>query len=150
MYMMKQSNKSDSKPSNKTSLPATAGTGILLLALGTPLAVAADISFSEQQVRDGEAVYRQHCQVCHGSTLNNGQFAPPITGIFFQRSWNGKSLGELARLTYNEMPPGGGRSLRIQDYIASLAFILEANGFEAGTEPMSTNLDALDEIIFAW
>jgi len=122
----------------------------LLLGLGASSITSAEITFTPQQVSNGAAIYQQHCQVCHGSNLSNGQFAPPIKGAFFQRRWQGKSLGELARLTYEQMPPGGGRSLRVQDYIASIAFILEGNDFEAGTEVMSDDFNVLDEIMFPW
>ena len=107
---------------------------------------ADEVSFSSAQVEQGEALYVQYCQVCHGTKLDNGQFATPIKGFFFSNSWGGKTLGELARYTWEEMPKGNGKSLRVEEYIATIAFILSNNGIEAGDVPMSEDFSALDAI----
>ncbi|MFL2840915.1 MAG: hypothetical protein ACJ0BT_03665 [Pseudohongiellaceae bacterium] len=105
-----------------------------------------DVVFSNDQVEQGNNIYIEHCQICHGTNLDNGQFAAPIKGFFFERQWGGKTLGELARFTWEEMPEGNGKYLRIQEYIATVAFILSKNGLEASDIPMSEDFSVLDEI----
>lgn len=110
------------------------------------LASAQEISFTAEQVDRGRELYVSMCQVCHGTNLDNGQFATPIKGFFFANKWGGKSLGELARFTWEQMPEGNGKSLNVNQYIDALAFILNQNGFEAGDTPMSENFEELDPI----
>lgn len=105
-----------------------------------------ELTFTNDQVTQGNDIYVQHCQVCHGTNLDNGQFATPIKGFFFEMKWGGKTLGELARFTWEEMPEGNGKLLRVEEYIATVAFILSKNGIEASDTPMSEDFNALDDI----
>ncbi len=109
--------------------------------------LAQDINFTAEQVDLGRDLYVQHCQICHGTNLDNGQFATPIKGFFFEMKWGGKSLGELARFTWEEMPEGNGKFLRVEEYIATVAFILSNNGIDAGDTAMTEDFDALDEVM---
>lgn len=119
---------------------------MILLALSS-ISFSQEITFTNTQVDDGKEIYVEHCQICHGTNLDNGQFASPIKGFFFSMNWGGRSLGELARFTWAEMPEGNGESLRVEEYIAAVAFILNENGIEASDTPMSENFDALDSIM---
>lgn len=120
-------------------------TGMLSFLL-SPLSFAEEVTFTSAQVDHGKDLYVEFCQICHGTQLNNGQFATPIKGFFFENSWGGKTLGELARYTWEEMPKGNGKSLRVEEYIATVAFILSNNGVEASETPMSEDFEALDAI----
>ena len=113
----------------------------------SPLGFAQEIAFTSDQVNRGNDLYVQHCVICHGTQLDNGQFATPIKGFFFENKWGGKTLGELARYTWEEMPQGNGKFLRTQEYIAVISFILSKNGIEAGEVPMSEDFNALDAIM---
>ncbi len=121
-------------------------TTAILLLLGS-FSYSQEISFSSDQVEQGNDIYVQHCQICHGTNLDNGQFATPIKGFFFEMKWGGKTLGELARFTWEEMPEGNGKLLDVEEYIATVAFILSKNNIEAGDTPMSEDFDALDGIM---
>ncbi len=107
------------------------------------------ITFTTEQVANGQAIYTSNCQVCHGSNLDNGQFAGPIKGFFFQRAWGEKTVGEFARYVWEEMPKGAGKSLRQEEYIDTVAFILSNNGFEASDTPLSTSFEDLDNLSIA-
>ncbi len=121
-------------------------TTAILLLLGS-FSYSQEISFSSDQVEQGNDIYVQHCQICHGTNLDNGQFATPIKGFFFEMKWGGKTLGELARFTWEEMPEGNGKLLDVEEYIATVAFILSKNNIEAGDTPMSDDFDTLDDIM---
>ncbi len=122
-------------------LPAT------VLLLISSFGYSQEIAFSNEQVEQGNAIYVQHCQVCHGTNLDNGQFATPIKGFFFEMKWGGKTLGELARFTWEQMPEGNGKLLDVEDYIATVAFILSKNNIEAGDTAMSEDFNSLDGIM---
>lgn len=117
-----------------------------ILLLISSLSFSQEITFTSAQVDQGKEIYVEHCQICHGTNLDNGQFATPIKGFFFETKWGGKTLGELARFTWEEMPEGNGESLRVEEYIATVSFILNENGVEAGNTAMSEDFEALDAI----
>ncbi len=50
------------------------------------------------QVTAGQSAYVQNCAGCHGSNLDDGQFAPPVKGTAFTAQWGGKSVGDLFSL----------------------------------------------------
>ena len=81
----------------------TGQTALLLGALLPSLAGADGLAFSQAQADAGRALYRESCQICHGSTLANGQFGTPLKGSFFQDKWRGRSLGELLTFIYDKM-----------------------------------------------
>ena len=58
--------------------------------------------------------------------------------------WRGRSLAELFTYTRDSMPPGAGGSLSDADYLASVAYLLEQNGYPAGDQPLD-----LDEALLA-
>ncbi|MDG2091273.1 MAG: cytochrome c [Gammaproteobacteria bacterium] len=117
-----------------------------LLLLISSFCFSQEITFNSDQVDEGKEIYVEHCQICHGTNLDNGQFATPIKGFFFAMNWGGRTLGELARFTWEEMPEGNGKSLRVEEYIASIAFILSENGIEASDTAMSEDFDTLEAI----
>ena len=108
------------------------------------------IQFTAAQVADGEAIYKETCQLCHGNRLSNGQFGTPLKGSFFRNNWKGKTLGELVLHTYNEMPPDNKQSLSMQQYANVVAFILSNNDIAPGDTAMSPDTDSLSLIPLPW
>ena len=120
-----------------TLLPAEAGAGQA-------------IPFTREQVDRGNATYIQYCQICHGTTLANGQFGAPLRGSFFRNNWSGKSLGELVKYTYESMPPDNVMSLAPEQYAEVVAFILDANKVPASDMPISGDFKAMGGIMLPW
>lgn len=114
------------------------------------LSQAQEITFTDSQVDEGIALYEEFCVECHGDKLDNGRFATPIKGFFFANRWEGKSLGELARFTYEEMPEGNGKYLRIEEYIALIAYILSENGFSSSESSLSEEFEDLDVLTLSF
>lgn len=126
---------------------------LLLLACTALLPAAAlgeGIPFTAGQVERGSGIYKEHCQICHGSTLANGQFGTPLKGAFFRNKWKGKSVGELVKHTYELMPPATPMMFAPEQYAEAIAFILQANGLEPGEEQMSGDFKVLDTIPLPW
>ncbi|HEX5421032.1 MAG TPA: PQQ-binding-like beta-propeller repeat protein [Gammaproteobacteria bacterium] len=99
--------------------------------------------FSDAQAKDGETEYTRSCQQCHGANLDDGQFAPPLTGSTFAERWAGHGVDELFGYVSTTMPPGLAGELSKTAYASLVAFLLERNGVAAGAEALPTNLETL-------
>lgn len=85
-------------------------------------------AFTAAQATQGQSAYAQNCAGCHGSDLDNGEFAPPIKGTAFTSQWGGKSTGELLTYISTKMPPSNAGGLGDETYRQIAAFILQSNG----------------------
>lgn len=134
------------KPANffrPLSLAATLLCSTTLFAQDSP-------GFTEEQATAGRATYRELCQICHGSSLANGQFGTPLRGSFFRNKWQGKSVGELLQFMYEKMPPDKVMSLQPEQYAELLAYILSRNNFEAGESPLSGDIESQTGVALPW
>jgi alcohol dehydrogenase (cytochrome c) len=118
--------------------PARPARGRLLSAAGAiafgigcmPLVLAQQAPAAGDAARRaaGAAAYQQNCAACHGASLTDGQFAPPLKGAAFLALWNGASADRLDQYIRSSMPPANAGKLDADVYAAVLAFILESNG----------------------
>ncbi len=97
-----------------------------------PSRSVADGVFSLAQANAGQAVYARSCAACHGAAFTPAQGVPPVQGAAFLANWKGRTLADLHTLIRTTMPTGAGGSLSEEEYLASLAYILQANGFPTG------------------
>lgn len=121
-----------------------------LLLICTGASQAQELSFSAEQVEAGTAVYKETCQLCHGTSLSNGQFGTPLRGNYFRKKWGGKSLGELLQFTLESMPPDNKGGLPAENYAAALAYILSRNDIVPGAAPMPVDPAALQNVPLPW
>jgi alcohol dehydrogenase (cytochrome c) len=75
-----------------------------------------------------EALYTQHCAMCHGANLE-GQLGPTLNDVAFKQKWGGKAQA-LADYIRTSMPPGNAGALTAQEYAAVTRMILAKNGIE--------------------
>ncbi|WP_186767191.1 c-type cytochrome [Devosia ginsengisoli] len=100
-------------------------------------AAAGDLpSFTEAQVASGKAAFDANCAVCHGDTLTNNTYGPPLAGEFFHENWEGAAAADLVAKVHT-MPPSAPDSLSAEVYADMAAYILSVNGLPAGTEPLT-------------
>ena len=118
--------------------------------LGQSVLAQESIEFTAEQVANGEAIYKETCQICHGSRLSNGQFGTPLRGSFFKNTWKGKTLGALVQNTYEKMPPDNVMSMPMQQYAEVISFILSRNEIEPGDTPVEGHLETLNLIPLPW
>ncbi len=120
------------------------------LLVGVLPAQAQELSFSAEQVEAGTAVYKETCQLCHGTSLSNGQFGTPLRGNYFRKKWGGKTLGELLQFTLESMPPDNKGGLPAEQYAAALAYILSRNEVAAGSTAMPADPLVLQAVPLPW
>lgn len=95
----------------------------------------ADGAYTQQQAAAGASVYADKCASCHGANLE-GVAGPSLAGPDFMKKWQGKSADDLFYIISNQMPADNPGSLKPDQYVAILAFVLQKNGFPAGDTPL--------------
>ena len=101
--------------------------------------------YTAAQATAGKDSYNSNCAVCHGNTMMNGTFGPPLAGEYFNNSWSGKSV----RTFYDRaksMPPAAPNSLGNETYANIVAYILQTNGVNAGPAKLPTSGEALEKM----
>ena len=115
---------------------------MLILAAAAPVAAFAQGAkpalYTEAQANAGAAVYTQTCAACHGSQLE-GVAAPALKGSVFGEMATAQSLTvqTLLDVIANTMPQSDPGSLKPEDNAAVTAYILQQNGYPAGTAPLA-------------
>src|SRR6266404_348605 len=111
-----------------------------------PAAVSAQdqpVALTATQAERGQAAYRQSCQDCHGSTLDNGEFGgPPLKGGYFRGRWGAGNAAVLYGYLSLTMPPDRPGQLSPQTYADLTAYILSHNGYPAGDQEFPSDPDA--------
>jgi len=109
-----------------------------------------DGAFTAEQSARGEAQYLETCKRCHKENLAGdvGEEVPPLIGDKFLSEWTRWTVGDLFELLTTKMPPKreDRHGISDQDYADVLAYILDQNGFPAGTAELLPKLEPLLEI----
>jgi cytochrome c5 len=93
--------------------------------------------YVESQAMQGKNSFAANCSECHGDQLT-GIEGPGLKGEPFMSHWGGERLNALFG-HMKTMPPDG-EKLSEDAYLAILSYILEENGFPAGTGELKTNM----------
>src|SRR5260370_24603751 len=97
--------------------------------------------FTAPQASAGHAAYQAHCASCHLVNLAGRNEAPPLAGYNCMNTWGVRSTRDLLTYIQTTMPPGSTGKLDQQTYLEIAAFLLEANGAVAGSQPMISTTD---------
>lgn len=102
--------------------------------------------YTDAQAQAGAAVYSQACAACHGQQLE-GVAAPALKGSAFGEMANAQSLTADALLDViaNTMPQSDPGSLKPDDYNAVTAYILQQNGYPAGSTALTKGAAGLKD-----
>ena len=105
-----------------------------------PIALDAGVYGAEQAVR-GQAHYNAFCAPCHAGdlsgTLAADTGAPPLRGATFVASMEKKGVAAVFDCIKTTMPAEDPGSLKDSEYLEILAFLIQANGFPAGSREMT-------------
>lgn len=99
-------------------------------------------AYTEEQALRGQALYYQHCLLCHGETMAGVDKAPALAGPQFGSTWNDAPLAALvARIL--TMPPEKPGSLSREESVDILSYLLWYNGLPLGEQPLDSAQDVL-------
>jgi cytochrome c len=104
--------------------------------------------FTKEQSARGRQHYRRFCGQCHSDDLSGGgDGEPALAGVIFMAQWQGRSVAELFAVISENMPYSAPGSLRGQEYVDIVSYLLEVNGVPAGPIELSNDRDQLKHIL---
>jgi cytochrome c len=110
----------------------------------TPVSQGAGM-YSKEQAGRGSAVYEANCARCHLENLKGNDMAPALMGDSFLAGWENKSARALYSLILSTMPSDNPGTLAGGDVLDIVAFVLQTNGFAAGSDDLT--LDRADKLV---
>ena len=99
-------------------------------------------NFTTAQAAQGAAAYQRSCASCHGTNLDDGEFAPPLKGVEFRLRFGGKPLDALHEDVLR-MPPTAPNSLGDVVRAQILAYLAQENGVTATNRELSVDAAVL-------
>ncbi len=90
------------------------------------------ISYSEAQAAAGKIAYAEHCASCHAPDLSGSHISPGLIGARFDQNWRGKTADVLSFHIRRMPPEAEAVQLTEETHTNLLAYVLQANAFEAG------------------
>jgi alcohol dehydrogenase (cytochrome c) len=94
--------------------------------------------FTAEQSAAGLTAYQTNCSSCHAPDLT-GREGPQLAGKNFMNNWGSRGIQDLMNFIQSSMPPDSPGSLPPQTTTDIVAFLLEANGAQAGTKPLTSD-----------
>jgi mono/diheme cytochrome c family protein len=104
--------------------------------------------YSDAQAKRGQSVYEEQCQSCHSPDLKGADQAPALTGADFNADWNDLPLSDLFERISTTMPADKPGTLKPEQVVDVLAFVLSKGGFPTGDTELPPQADSLKEIKF--
>jgi mono/diheme cytochrome c family protein len=92
-----------------------------------------------EQATRGKATFETTCAGCHGADLS-GQSGPALAGERFKTKWDFQAVNQLFTEIRTRMPRNNPSTLSDETYLDLVTYILQANAFPSGAEPL--RLDA--------
>jgi len=142
----------------RTNTVAVSALALAISVLAQSPSTVWDGVYTADQAQRGQAVYNQHCAVCHGDTLEGdaqtdrakklNRALPPLSGDVFTGNWNNRPLSDLFDKIAKTMPWDDPGKISRKDNADLLAYVLRFNRFPAGAKDLPTESDVLADITF--
>jgi S-disulfanyl-L-cysteine oxidoreductase SoxD len=100
--------------------------------------------YTPAQAAAGRTSYEQSCTNCHGPDLA-GRVGGSLKGDVFMRDWSGETLAALFTRIKTTMPRGAVGSLKDEEYLGIVTYILEVNEFPS-SPTSELKIDGLSSI----
>jgi len=95
--------------------------------------------YSKSQADGAKVQFDKLCAECHAFTVATKRKAEdlPLGDEPFFRNWEGKPLAELVSLIVFTMPNDGRAAVEEAEALNLVAYMLQQNGFPAGSSPLT-------------
>jgi cytochrome c len=106
--------------------------------------------YTQEQAARGKALYDEHCLLCHGEE-GVGEvvdIAPGVVGGTYTANYDKQSLDVMFERFRTTMPVGLESTLSREVNADMIAYVLQLNGYPAGTTEVPTESMALKMIMF--
>jgi mono/diheme cytochrome c family protein len=101
-----------------------------------PLAAQSGGVYTAAQAAAGATIFAAQCSTCHGVSLE-GISGPQLAGADFMSKWTGQTADDLRDVIASEMPLTNPGSLKPDEVLSVLAYILQQNKYPAGSSPLT-------------
>src|SRR5881628_2243898 len=91
--------------------------------------------YTAGQAEAGRSAYDASCSGCHLRDLKGSFEAPQLAGANFLNQWGDKTIADFHAYLMASMPPTDPGGLGGQAMINIVAYLLQANGAPAGSQP---------------
>jgi mono/diheme cytochrome c family protein len=98
--------------------------------------------YTADQAERGRTVVVNHCSECHHEDLSGGE-GPALIGPTFMLKWEMQTVEQLFHKIRDTMPEVGGGNVTEAEKLDSVAYILQQNGFPAGSVELTEAKSAL-------
>jgi mono/diheme cytochrome c family protein len=120
-----------------TQLGIAFSTLVCVMALSSTVRAADDNGwYTQDQATRGHQLFNNFCAQCHRPDLT-GAAGPALVGDAFLKTWSNKPLGDLFSFEHSNMPATNPGSLPDDTVWTITAYILQKNGFPAGSMALS-------------
>lgn len=92
--------------------------------------------YTEAQATSGKQKFLDNCAQCHGQDLE-GMAGPALKGPNFASAQANFHVGDIFTIVTHNMPATQPGSLPHQDYVEIMAFLLQQNGYPAGSNDLT-------------
>jgi mono/diheme cytochrome c family protein len=118
----------------------------VLVGVGVALSTGAraadsDGWYSPEQAAAGHITFNSYCAQCHRPDLK-GALGPALIGDAFLQTWLNKPVGDLFTFAHSKMPANNPGSVPEDKMWNIMAYILQKNGFSAGSTPLSAQAES--------
>ena len=97
--------------------------------------------YSPEQAAAGHITFNSYCAQCHRPDLT-GAMGPALIGDAFLQTWLNRPLGDLFNFEHSKMPATNPGSVPDDRMWTITAYILQKNGFTAGSTPLSAQAES--------
>jgi alcohol dehydrogenase (cytochrome c) len=112
-----------------------------------PAPASAPQTYTMAQADQGQLVYAEQCESCHGKNLDDGEAGPPLKGADFRVKWGLKSAEALFALMSARMPPARPGTLGDEAYVQLIALMLRENGVDRGPRALTADAEVLKTVL---
>ena len=115
------------------------GTALVLSAGGRQEKTTNDGVYTKAQADGAKAQFDKVCAECHAFTVAEKKKPKdvPLGEEPFIKNWDGRSLGEMVTTIVLTMPNDGSAVVTDDEAVGLVSYVLQRNGFPAGTEPLT-------------